>query len=66
MPIIWYYAWLDDVKNQLVTWENPDGKINNSDLELARGTLHQDALVHNYNVQERTTLSKTDNLATLF
>ena len=42
------------------------GKITNSDLELAGGLLHLDVVVWSFNTRERTLLSKTDNLATLF
>ena len=45
---------------------NPNGTITISDLELAGSLLHLDVIAQNYDVRERTILSKTDNMATLF
>ena len=45
---------------------NPFGSLTNSDLELAGGLLHLEALANNFDVRELTILSKTDNLATLY
>ncbi|KAL3810349.1 hypothetical protein ACHAXA_003078 [Cyclostephanos tholiformis] len=42
------------------------GSITNSDLELAGGLLHLDALAHCFDIRERTVLSKGDNLSTTF
>ena len=65
-PIVWRYRWPQDIIDSLVTEDNPTGTITNSDLELAGGLLHLDALAQYYDVRERTVLSKTDNLATLY
>ena len=65
-PIIWRYRWPQDIIDSLVTESNPSGTISNSDLELAGGLLHLDAIAQYYDVRERTILSKTDNLATLY
>ena len=65
-PIIWRLQWPPDIVGNLVTDDNPAGTITNSDLELAGGLLHLEAIVQNFDVRERTILSKTDNLATLF
>jgi hypothetical protein len=65
-PIIWRLQWPPDIVANLVTDDNPAGTITNSDLELAGGLLHLEAIVQNFDVRERTILSKTDNLATLF
>ena len=45
---------------------NPSGTITNSNLELTGGLLHLDAIAQYYDVRERTILSKTGNLATLY
>ena len=50
----------------LSTDANPGGTITNSDLELAGGLLHLEALAQTFDIRERTVLSKTDNLNTLF
>ena len=65
-PFIWRLKWPDFIVNQLITDKNPLGTISISDLELAGGLLHLDALAQAYDIRERTVLSKTDNLATLF
>ena len=66
LPILWRYEWPQTIKSKLQTASNPTGTITNSDLELAGGLLHLDALAHTYDIRESTVLSKTDNLATLF
>ena len=65
-PLLWRVPWPKDITSNLVSHSNPHGSITNSDLELAGGLLHLDILAHNYDIRERTVLSKTDNLATLF
>ena len=65
-PILWRYQWPDHIQRLLVSDDNPHGTITNSDLELAGGLLHLEAIAQHYDVRERTILSKTDNLATLF
>lgn len=42
------------------------GGINNSDLELAGSLLHHEAIVHHYDVRERTLVSYADNTPTIF
>ena len=65
-PLVWRHVWPDHIKAQLVTDANPLGTITNSDLELAGGLLHLDALASSFDVRERTVLSKGDNLSTTF
>ena len=65
-PVIWRLQWPQHVIDRLVTDKNPNGNISNSDLELAGGLLHLEALAQTFNIRERTILSKTNNLNTLF
>ena len=65
-PLLWRLEWPQDIIDKLVTEKNPTGTITNSDLELAGGLLHLEAICQHYDVRERTLLSRTDNLATLF
>ena len=65
-PLLWRFQWPEDIVNSLVSTSNPDGTITNSDLELAGGLLHLDALAQSYDIRERTIVSKTDNLPTMF
>ena len=65
-PIVWRLEWPKHIQDALVTEDNPFGTLTNSDLELAGGLLHLEAIANNFDVRERTILSKTDNLATLY
>ena len=65
-PVIWRYQWPKHITDNLVTEHNPHGTITNSDLELAGGLLHLQAIAQSFDVRERTVLSKTDNLAALY
>ena len=65
-PVVWRFEWPDFIMDRLVTSQNPNGTITNSDLELAGGLLHLEALAQTFDIRERTVLSKTDNLNTLF
>ncbi|KAL7447882.1 hypothetical protein ACHAWC_000183, partial [Mediolabrus comicus] len=65
-PVLWRLKWPQHIIDQLVTIENPNGTVSNSDLELAGGLLHLEAISQCFDVRERTVLSKTDNLNTLF
>ena len=38
-PIVWRVEWPQEVKDRLVTFDNPDGDITNSDLEMAAEIL---------------------------
>ena len=65
-PLVWRHEWPPHITARLVTDTNPSGCITNSDLELAGGLLHLDALVQSFDVRERTVLSQGDNLSTTF
>ena len=54
------------IQCQLVSISNPDGTINNSDLELAGFVSHNDILAMAAEVDERTTHNFYDNTATVF
>ena len=64
--IIWCCEWPQHIKDTVVTEDIPFGTLTNSDLELAGGLLHLETIANNFDVRERTILSKTDNLATLY
>ena len=65
-PIVWQHQWPQRIRDRLITTTNPNGSLTNSDLELAGGLLHLDALAQCFDIRERTILSKGDNLATTF
>ena len=65
-PLVWRFQWPSYVTDLLVTDNNPSGTITNSDLELAGGLMHLEAITQAFDIRERTVLSKGDNLATTF
>jgi hypothetical protein len=64
--LVWQHRWPDFISSWLVMADNPHGSITNSDLELAGGLLHLDALSQCFDIWEWTVLSKGDNLSTNF
>ena len=65
-PILWRHRFPPNIQSKLVTFQNPGGTINNSDLELAGSLLQQEAVAQCYDVRERTTKDSTDNMATMY
>ena len=65
-PIVWRASFPPDIVQALVSWTNPTGTVNNSDLELAGGIIHHDCVAQCFDVRERTVLSRTDNTAGLW
>ena len=66
VPVVWRFPFPSHVSDQLISFTNPSGSINNSELELLGAYLHDDVAAHCWDVRERTLRSATDNLATLF
>ena len=64
-PILWRHKWPPDIAAQLVSFDNPAGTINNSELELAGTLAGNDVLAHEVDVTETTTATGTDNAAGL-
>ena len=54
-----------EIVESLVSWTNPQGTVNNSELELAEGVVHSDCVAQCFVVKERTTLARTDNTSGL-
>jgi len=65
-PIVYRMPFPPEIRKELVSYDNPKGEINNSDLELAGSLLHHEAIVHHFDVRERTTASYADNTPTIF
>ena len=65
-PVVWGCEWPEDITNSLVSFSNPSGSLNNSDLELAGNFLQLEAAAQCFDIRERTVLNRTDNLNTLF
>ena len=62
-PVVWRAPFTKDVVDSLVSWKNPQGAVNNSELELAGGIIHSDCVAQCFVVTKRTVLSRTDNRA---
>jgi len=65
-PVVWRMPFALPVQTQLVSADNPTGKINNSQLELVGAFLQDEVAAHCFAVRERTIKSSTDNLNTLY
>ena len=63
---MWSMPFSKDIVESLVSWTNPQGEVNNSELELAGGVVHSDCVAQCFVVKERTTLAQTDNTAGLW
>ena len=59
--IVWRIPFPKDIIDSLVSWKNPQGTVNNFELELAGGLLHSDCVSQWFVVKERTTLLRTGN-----
>ena len=66
LPVLWRLEWPKEIIDKVVMAVNPKGTILNSGLELVGGLLHLEAIAQSFDVHERTLLSKTNNLNTLF
>ena len=66
VPLLWRLEWPDFSTRRLVADKNPQGTITNSDLELAGGFIHLEAIAQTFDVCKRTVVSKGDNLNTTF
>jgi hypothetical protein len=64
VPILWRLPWPQHIIDKVVTEDNPNGTITNSDLELAGGLIHLDCGAQTMDIRERTVVSKGDNLNT--
>jgi hypothetical protein len=45
-PVVWRLEWPDDIRQQVISVNNPSGTITNSDLEMAGMVLHYLVLEH--------------------
>ena len=62
-PILWRHRFPADIVEALVSFNNPRGAINNSELELAGHIAHNDVLARERDLTKRTTATGTDNTA---
>jgi len=62
-PILWRAKFPEDITADLVSFSNPHGTINNSQLELAGSIGHNDVLQQEINCAGRTVVPLGDNTA---
>ena len=65
-PLLWRQHFPHWIQRQLVFFSNPDGTINNSDLELAGLVAHNDILAIAAKVEVRTIHNVYNNTAAVF
>jgi hypothetical protein len=66
IPHLWRETFPSDIQAELVSFDNPHGSINNSELELA-GNIAQHAIVADTaDVRERTISTLSDNTASVY
>ena len=63
--VLWRHRWPRKITNQLVSFNNSTGTINNPKLELAQTLARNDDLMHKVEVAETTMATGTDNAAGL-
>ena len=64
-PVVGRVEWPQEVKDALVTWENPNGKITNSDVEMAAELLGWLVLEANVPLRHKHVGLCSDNSATV-
>ena len=62
IPVLWRVEWPEYIARLLVSSDNPTGTITNSDLELAGGLIHIEAINQTFDTRELTAVSKGNNL----
>ena len=65
-PVLWRHKFPEWVQRDLVSFNNPNGSINNSNLELTGSIAHNGVLARHADVRERTIHNYYDNMATIF
>jgi len=64
-PVLWRARFPQHITANLVSYDNPNGTINNSELELAGLVGHQDILQQEVNCTGRTVVPLSDNTPTV-
>jgi hypothetical protein len=64
-PLLWRQRFADDIAANVISFDNPAGRVTNSDLELAAYVSALDVLTQHADVRERTVHVLSDNTATV-
>ena len=65
-PFFWRQPFPLAIQRDLVSYTNPRGTINNSDLELCGNVAHHDVVAQTADVRERTVWTGSDNTANVY
>ena len=66
VSFVWRAQWPEDITRDLVSFDNPSGRITNSDLELAASNCHLDVCTQLVQVAEATLVVLHDNTPALY
>ena len=66
LPLMWRAKFGKEIQRDLVSFENPEGVITNSDLELAGSVAHHEVLTQHVDVREHTLHNCYDNTPTMY
>ena len=63
---LWRTPFPHYIQSELVSYANPEGSINNSDLELCGNIAHHSVVANTADVRERTIWTGSDNMANVY
>lgn len=66
IPHLWRQRFSPEISAALVTYDNPTGTVNNSDLELCGNICHHDVVAQTVDIREKTIGTLSDNVASVF
>ena len=55
-----------DITDQLVSWDNPEGQVTNSDLDLSISVIRHAFMADCFDICKLNIMSRTDNKADLW
>jgi hypothetical protein len=64
--MLWQCPFPEAIQQRLVTFYNPGGDINNSELELAASVAQHDIMNQSFDIREATIHNSSDNVATVW
>jgi hypothetical protein len=64
-PVVWRVIWPQDIRDNVVSFENPTGRITNSDLEMAAMLFHFIVLEHLVSLRHVHVAAWCDNTPTV-
>jgi hypothetical protein len=65
-PLLWRSPFPCAIQARMVSFDNPSGDINNSELELAASITHHDILAEQFDIREATIHNSSDNVTMIW